>query len=1194
MAEVSASPRNVLASFENAGEGKAVAVTCKEMVDAMSSAPGYDTLEKWMQRKVKDSLAEPAHGSVTSPAITAAMRHHCGLLRPDGPLFRQLFLPETPKEQGLQKSVYGVQLFVALAVHIACSPAPFGVSECRVVIEGSELIIAVRASATVGLGGNFAVELKSNMMAMLPAGYQFLIYHKDVSRGYRWGLSPEGDTQRTQVMVASVLEAHDALKVARELGHMFATFCPRDFRVWFSLRLHRGIGDVLGIAIDADDVAWMPNGEQFVATTGMVCRKMLEVLEWLYRNGLMWFCLENVAGIAYKRKDFRVSRHKVDSTESGLPAKRQRIYIIGMSKHLLLGAGCGFPAPLPPMAPVKLSEFLDAEGPSESPLPAAPGARLNVEVYNKLYLDMQKARGEAAGAVAVCDLTRDPTKVFGRFLYPESCGALTTKNTYLWVVGRLDGKVEGHGRWLRLSERCRIMGLAPESLVGVITDKALMKAVGNTMAVGTVGRALTPIMRVCKRCEVNQGGLPVMLPQGFQVSEGPSTRFDVSDVQPTAKRARTSTDCRDHCVCGRKAERAEMIRSAGLKCTETSGKATCEGDEGQKLSLIISWAAARSASDGSVSWTSWLSWAPTSTQRALAPSMLNATGAPSMLRAAIMPPMLPQSLLRLHAADAPSMLQATSVPPMVSPSLSMLQAADVPSVLMATIVPLILAPLSSSALQAVDAPSALAAAIAPLPLVSLSPRALQGMGLPSTLLSPSPSTPTAAVARGSAVAGGGITCESSASADGAITRRFSANAGAASSGGGGGALFGAGTGAASSGAGGLFGAGASGAASSGAGGLFGAGASGAASGDVGGLFGAGAASAGAAGLFGAGASGAASGAGGLFGAASGAGAVFGAGTSGAASGAGALFGAGTGAASGAGGLFGAASGAGAVFGAGTSGAASGAGALFGAASGAGGLFGAGASGAASGAGALFGAGTGGAAASGGLFGASGGASAGAGGLFGASTSGSAGALFGASAGAAAAGASAGAGTLQQAKAAVVEHRKVSDLMRTWEERVHKQAQHFESFAAQVMQNDTEIIAYAAKVKGLASEHEKLKNRQERVDTSIQQIWEQQDALGRLLASLEDTLQTRLPGPAAGALVPEGAHRRAQVLTAQLDELDRQAEELARETETARSTLYAEPLTSVVRVLDAHASALDSIQAQASSLEQSIRKAEASL
>eukprot|EP00959_Pyramimonas_sp_CCMP1952_P185183 3872303-Pyramimonas_sp.AAC.1 len=150
-AEVSASPRNVLASFENAGEGKAVAVTCKEMVDAMSSAPGYDTLEKWTQRKVKDSLAEPAYGSVTSPAITAAMRHHCGLLRPDGLLFRQLFLPKTPKEQGLQKSVYGVQLFVAPAGHIACSPAPFGVSECRVVIEGSELIIAVRASATVGL-----------------------------------------------------------------------------------------------------------------------------------------------------------------------------------------------------------------------------------------------------------------------------------------------------------------------------------------------------------------------------------------------------------------------------------------------------------------------------------------------------------------------------------------------------------------------------------------------------------------------------------------------------------------------------------------------------------------------------------------------------------------------------------------------------------------------------------------------------------------------------------------------------------------------------------------------------------------------------------------------------------------------------------------------------------------------------------
>eukprot|EP00959_Pyramimonas_sp_CCMP1952_P346751 7262825-Pyramimonas_sp.AAC.1 len=66
------------------------------------------------------------------------------------------------------------------------------------------------------------------MMAMLPAGYQFLIYHKDISCGYRWGLSPEGGTQRTQVMVASVLEAHDALKGtvhddwAKTLGAKFA------------------------------------------------------------------------------------------------------------------------------------------------------------------------------------------------------------------------------------------------------------------------------------------------------------------------------------------------------------------------------------------------------------------------------------------------------------------------------------------------------------------------------------------------------------------------------------------------------------------------------------------------------------------------------------------------------------------------------------------------------------------------------------------------------------------------------------------------------------------------------------------------------------------------------------------------------------------------------------------------------------
>jgi len=61
--------------------------------------------------------------------------------------------------------------------------------------------------------------------------------------------------------------------------------------------------------------------------------------------------------------------------------------------------------------------------------------------------------------------------------------------------------------------------------------------------------------------------------------------------------------------------------------------------------------------------------------------------------------------------------------------------------------------------------------------------------------------------------------------------------------------------------------------------------------------------------------------------------------------------------------------------------------------------------------------------------------------------------------------------------------------------------------------------------------------------------------------------------------PTPNHQRARVLSVQLDELDRQADDLARETQAVQSALYAEPLTTVVRVLDAHASALDSMQSQ---------------
>lgn len=174
------------------------------------------------------------------------------------------------------------------------------------------------------------------------------------------------------------------------------------------------------------------------------------------------------------------------------------------------------------------------------------------------------------------------------------------------------------------------------------------------------------------------------------------------------------------------------------------------------------------------------------------------------------------------------------------------------------------------------------------------------------------------------------------------------------------------------------------------------------------------------------------------------------------------------------------------------------------------------------------------------------------------------------------------------KATMIDHRKIVDLQRMWEEKIHKQGKDFDTIAKQVCQYDTEMNANTAQIRQMKYEHEVLKNKAELADQSINQIYEQQDALGRMLLQLQEALKLKIPEATAQ---PLRTHQRAKVLTVQLDELDRQVEDLAKETQTVQSTLYVEPLTTVVRVLDSHASALDAIQAQVGAVTQRLEMVE---
>ena len=102
----------------------------------------------------------------------------------------------------------------------------------------------------------------------------------------------------------------------------------------------------------------------------------------------------------------------------------------------------------------------------------------------------------------------------------------------------------------------------------------------------------------------------------------------------------------------------------------------------------------------------------------------------------------------------------------------------------------------------------------------------------------------------------------------------------------------------------------------------------------------------------------------------------------------------------------------------------------------------------------------------------------------------------------------------QAKVGAVEHRKVEELLRSWEERISNQTTTFARFADQILQVDTSIIANANKLREMSQDTSQLRHKQETVDQSIKQLNEQQDSLAQLLNQLQDALATRGGGARA--------------------------------------------------------------------------------
>ena len=145
---------------------------------------------------------------------------------------------------------YQQQIFVAKKKAVSISPATFGMSEMRLIMEGELHVIAIKmpditegkslSQATKELQemtaeelkqksteeSNFEIGAKAGDMLFLPSGFIFLLYSGNGCVGMRHGVSPPHDDEdaRVTATVAAAINTYAGLKTGNwALWHSFLT-----------------------------------------------------------------------------------------------------------------------------------------------------------------------------------------------------------------------------------------------------------------------------------------------------------------------------------------------------------------------------------------------------------------------------------------------------------------------------------------------------------------------------------------------------------------------------------------------------------------------------------------------------------------------------------------------------------------------------------------------------------------------------------------------------------------------------------------------------------------------------------------------------------------------------------------------------------------------------------------------------------
>ncbi|KAF4744152.1 Charged multivesicular body protein 3 [Perkinsus olseni] len=186
-----------------------------------------------------------------------------------------------------------------------------------------------------------------------------------------------------------------------------------------------------------------------------------------------------------------------------------------------------------------------------------------------------------------------------------------------------------------------------------------------------------------------------------------------------------------------------------------------------------------------------------------------------------------------------------------------------------------------------------------------------------------------------------------------------------------------------------------------------------------------------------------------------------------------------------------------------------------------------------------------------------------------------------------------------------------------------QANQFNQYGSEVLAVDSKLIQATRELRALDAQHVQLKNTAQMVDSALASIAGQQQSLGELLEDVQQAVMKEMQGAGGGvagganiggsaSTLLSGVQRgkneaasvgdRAVAVSGQLDDMERQLEELMATTKSLAGSTYAgdasdatEPtaLQSLVKILNIHQRSLEHITEQTNDLHRTLTSLERS-